>query len=178
MLSLSAITYLVITYLRSIHLNIKFSIMSTIVSYNKENTFIFKAISKAGDNVKTASLLEWLNRQHDLKLEDRSVFNDQEESFSEIKFRLIGQLTSYYPLLRSLSLFGINETIKLKADHSQRSFAFRYEESAAGEAKSYLVRLLGIIQKEARFKQVLGKLMENQLKFQQEEALLVTGLRH
>ena len=151
--------------------------MSTIASYNKENTFTFKTISKTGDNKKTASLLEWLNSQGDLKLEDQSAFNDHGGSFRGINFRLTGSWAVYYPLLRSLSLFGSSENSSLKADHSQRSFAFKYKASAEGEAKSYLVRLLGIIQKEVRFKQVLGKLMENQVKFQQEETLLIAGLR-
>src|SRR5690554_6764689 len=132
--------------------------MSTIASYNKENTFIFKTISKTGDNTKATSLLEWLGSQQDVKLEDQSAFNDHNGSFRGINFQLTGPLAAYYPLLRGLSLSGISKTASLKADHSKRSFTFEYEVNAEPKAKIYLTRLLEVIRKEVRFKQVLGQL--------------------
>jgi len=150
--------------------------MSTLPSYNKENTFILEGISKTDSNADKTSFLEWLNNQEDLKLEDPSAVTDSHSSRRRFDFRLTGSLAHYYPLLRSLSLSGITETLRLKADHSSRKFSIEFEESAERKATSYLARLLGIIQEERRFKQVLGKVLKNQAKSRQEEALLMAGL--
>lgn len=151
--------------------------MSTSASYNKENNFILESISKTDNNADKASLVEWLSSQEDLKLEDPSTFANPNKSRRGFDFRLIGSLAIYYPLLRSLSLSGVTGTISLKADHSRRKFSIEYEAHAERKAKSYLARLLGIVQEERRFKQVLGKLLKNQEKSRQEEALLMAGLR-
>lgn len=149
-----------------------------LASYNKkENTFILEGISKTDSNADKSSLVEWLNSQEDLKLEDQSTVAEPNRSRRGFDFRLIGSLAIYYPLLRSLSLSGITGAISLKADHSKRKFSIEYEASAERKAKNYLARLLGIVQEERRFKQVLGKLLKNQAKSRQEEALLMAGLR-
>ncbi|MEX2594544.1 MAG: hypothetical protein WD426_17370 [Anditalea sp.] len=144
---------------------------------SSEENFTFRSVSR-NERIDTnsISLLDWISQNENIYVKDHAVSSLDSKGLKEIHFSLSGKLAGFYPLLRGIAGSGQPQSLLLNANHEERNFTLQFDASSEGEAKKYLSKVLNIIEDEARFKQVLRKVIANQEKFKLEEKLLFKEL--
>lgn len=152
-------------------------IASSYKNTSPERIFSFQTVAR---NENTAfgslSLWDWMVSSEVVSLEEPSAANTQGNTLQEINFSLSERLASFFPLLRGILASDQPQFFELQADSKLKSFKLIYHAEGEAEAKDYLSKVLGIVKAEARFKQVLRKVIVNQEKFLREEKLLFMEL--
>jgi hypothetical protein len=121
-------------------------------------------------------LLDWLKENDLIYLQSEKVFMDSQFPKQEVVFCLTGISTDYFPLLRGIAASGHGSPFRLLVNSPLKSFTFAYDIQDEAEARIYLSKVLNLVRKEIRFKQVLRKVIYNQEKFKREEKLLFSEM--
>ena len=121
-------------------------------------------------------LLDWLKENDLIYLQSEKVSIDSNSQKQTFTFSLTGISSDYFPLLRGIAASGQGSAFKLQVNSKLKSFAFLYDKLDEEEAKEYLKKVLNLVRKEIRFKQVLRKVLFNQEKFSREEKLLFSEM--
>lgn len=80
------------------------------------------------------------------------------------------------PLFRGLSLLGKPKTLSLIYDNDHAQVFFTFSQSEKKEVEKFLSKVIEMLKKEIRFKQILEKVIENNRRHQAEQALLQSSL--
>lgn len=141
-----------------------------------ERTFSFQAIVR-NENTDSGSpsLLEWIGSNELVSLK-KSNTDTSNQTSREIIFSLSETVAVYFPLLKGILASAKSQWFVLRTDDGSKSFALRYDKEREIEVRDLLFKVLGIVDAEARFKQVLRKVIVNQEKFNREEKLLFKEL--
>ncbi len=140
-----------------------------------QRTFSFQTVTR-NNNAKedSLSLLDWIDSQDVISVQGKEY--DHSSQSIAITFSLDGLASGYFSLVRGLMAFGQPRSFDLQADVKSRNFTLRLEVGQEATAKTYLSKILALINTEIRFKQVLRKVIVNQEKFEKEERLLFNSL--
>lgn len=136
--------------------------------------YSFHKVSK--NNVSSSDkirLLDWLKEYDLVYLQSEKISTETGVTHQEVIFCLTGNAADYFPLLRSIAAVGHGSAFRLQVNSKLKSFTFRYGLQDEAEAGVYLSKVLNLVRKELRFKQVLRKIIYNQDKFRREEKLLL-----
>ena len=117
-------------------------------------------------------LLDWLKDNDLIYLQSQEVSIESNSQKQTLKFSLTGISSDYFPLLRGIAASGYAKAFWLQVNSKLKSFVFEYDNQDEAEAKEYLSKVLNLVRKEIRFKQVLRKIIYNQDKHRREEKLL------
>lgn len=149
-----------------------------LVKSSSEGNFSFQSVSRNEKiDSHSMSLLDWIHQNGNITIEglvENSI--DQKTGLKEIQFSLSGKLVAFYSLLRGIAASGQPQSLWLQTNHKEKTFTFKFDASAEEGAKEFLTKVLKILEDEARFKQVLRKIIKNQEKFKLEEKLLLNEL--
>lgn len=138
-----------------------------------EENYSFQAVSRNENPIShLTSLLDWIKENEIICLESETVSIDSNRKFQEIRFSLTGKSAAYFPLLKGIAASGQPKSLRLQVNQSLKIFTLIFDTLDQSEAKIYLSKILTLIEKEVRFKQVLRKVILNQKKFKSEEKLL------
>ncbi len=80
------------------------------------------------------------------------------------------------PLFRGLILLGKPATLSLIYDFDRAQVFFTFSQSESQEVERFFNRVIDLLKKEVRFKQILEKVIENNRRYQAEQALLHSSL--
>jgi hypothetical protein len=80
------------------------------------------------------------------------------------------------PLLRGLLRLGKPASLSLIYDFSKSQVFFTYSQSEVKVVEKFFTKVIGMLKKEIRFKQILEKVIANHRKHQAEQAILQSSL--
>lgn len=80
------------------------------------------------------------------------------------------------PLFRGLILLGKPSSLSLIYDFTRAQVFFTYAHTEAQEVDKFFGKVIDMLKNEVRFKQILEKVIQNNRKYQAEQALLQTAL--
>lgn len=121
-------------------------------------------------------LLDWLKENDLIYMQSEKVSMDSQFPKQEVIFCLTGISADYFPLLRGIAASGMGSALRIQVNSALKSFTFVYDKRDEAEAKEYLSKVLSLVRKEIRFKQVLRKVIFNQEKYKREEKLLFSEM--
>src|SRR5690554_5220520 len=140
--------------------------MSSIASSHKntspERTFSFQSVVRNENfDLGSPSLVDWIGSNELVSLEKSSIHTSI-QTIQEISFSLSDTVAGYFPLLRGILASAKSQLFEIQANNTLKTFDLRYDIEREAEAKDYLAMVLAILDAEARFKQVLRKVIINQ----------------
>jgi hypothetical protein len=80
------------------------------------------------------------------------------------------------PLFRGLILLGKPSTLSLIYDFDRAQVFFTFSQAETQEVEKFFNSVIDLLKKEVRFKQILEKVIENNRRYQAEQALLHSAL--
>ncbi|MCU0399478.1 MAG: hypothetical protein MUE75_00505 [Algoriphagus sp.] len=80
------------------------------------------------------------------------------------------------PLFRGLILLGKPTSLSLIYDSGKAQVFFTFSQSEKKEVEKFLGKVVELLKKEVRFKQLLEKVIENKQRYQAEQSLLQNSL--
>jgi len=83
---------------------------------------------------------------------------------------------SLFPLFRGLISLGKPNSLSLTFSKENNSIFYSFSAEAQPEVEQFFARVLSLLQKEVKFKQVLKEVIENRIKFKSEQSLLQAAL--
>lgn len=80
------------------------------------------------------------------------------------------------PLFKGLMLLGKPTTLSLIYDFNRAQVFFTFSQAESQEVERFFNKVIELLKKEVRFKQILEKVIENNRRYQAEQALLQSSL--
>lgn len=104
------------------------------------------------------------------------VFSQQSGEIMQGVCRLEKSFDSLFPLFRALISLGKPQSLSLTFSRDSKSVFYTFSSEALPEVEQFFDRVLTLLQKEVKFKQVLKEVIENRLRFKSEQSLLQNAL--
>ncbi|MEN2283721.1 hypothetical protein AAGF08_16375 [Algoriphagus sp. SE2] len=104
------------------------------------------------------------------------VFSQQSGGIMQGVCRLEKSFDSLFPLFRGLTSLGKPQSLTLTFSRESKSIFYTFSSDALPEVEYFFGRVLTLLQKEVKFKQVLKEVIENRNRFKSEQSLLRTAL--
>ncbi len=104
------------------------------------------------------------------------VFNQKSGELIQGVCHLEKRFDALFPLFRGLVSLGKPSSLTLTFSKEEKSIFYSFSSEAQPEVEHFFARVLALLQKEVKFKQILKEIIENRLRFKSEQSLLQSTL--
>ncbi|WP_194774482.1 hypothetical protein [Pararhodonellum marinum] len=153
--------------------------MSSLSSYpsSSERIFSFQKVSRKTSENPQPVVLDYLLESAQVTVIENTAFDfpnfpESNKIFKVIYFELSDASKELKGLFRGLFSLGKPKGVILEEIKEKDQFVVKYYESDAQVVRTYLSGIFSLVEGEQRFKSLLKKIIINQEKFRNEEALL------
>lgn len=104
------------------------------------------------------------------------IFNQKSGEMIQGMCRLEKDFESLFPLFKGIAGLGKPSSLVLTFSNEDKSIFYTFESKRIREIEQFFTRVLTLLQKEVRFKQVLKEVIANRQRFKAEQSLLQSSL--
>jgi hypothetical protein len=104
------------------------------------------------------------------------IFNQRSGEVMQGMCRLEKNFDSLFPLFRGLISLGKPNSLSLTYSLEEKSIFYSFKSESQVEVEQFFSRVLVLLQKEIKFKQLLKEVIENRSRFKSEQSLLQSSL--